>query len=191
MTNKLKVSEVPNLYELCRTILLENVKHLELVEYEAKYQNQVMTLGIRILSDDVDEVNRVIELEYLSKAFKKNLYESYILNTDRNLWVLKNYDMVYGYIAIVTYNSSAILNGLYIDPLFRGSKTGLANRMLEKAEDFAKNKGCTVLNAEVAHYSKRAINFYEKNGFVHIKTEKENDEQLVIYHYQKRLNDNK
>ena len=176
-------SKVPDLYELCRAVLLENIEHLELVEYEAKYQNQVMTLGIRILSDDVDEANRVIELEYLSKAFKNNLYESYIPDPNRNLWVLKNHDAIYGYVAAVTLNGLAKLNGLYLDPLLRG--TGLANRMLGKVEEFAKNRGCTSLNAEVAHYSERAIKFYVKNGFDHVCTEKENNDQLIIYHYKK------
>jgi len=177
--NKIKI-RMPNIHQLCRKFILENLDQFVLELYEDKYQNQVMTLGIKVLTDEVNEENRFYELNYLTKAFQINLYKRWSQNNSQ-AWILRNSDTIYGYIAVIIHENEAKLEGLYLEPLVRG--VGFAKKMLEKALEFCKEKNSHILRIEVASYNKNAIRFYEKNDFLYNKTIKENDDMLEILQY--------
>lgn len=174
-----------NLDNIHKELLLDNLDQFVIEPYEDKWQNQVMTLGLRILSDEVDEANREFELKILTICYKENLYKAFIENMDNTLFVLRNCDKIYGFIGVRTSKGIANLNGFYLEQLLRG--TGFAIKMLTDIETFCKYKHCSELHLDTAFYSKRSISFYEKHGFVRYKTETINSGKLEIYYYSKKL----
>ena len=78
-----------NIDEEYKKMLLKHIDQFEIKEYESKYQNQVMCLGIKTLADEVDEENRYVELKMLAETFSKNLKEEY-KKAESKMWILVN-----------------------------------------------------------------------------------------------------
>ena len=153
-------------------------------EYTDKYQNQVMLLGMKVLLEEVDEDNRSESLDYICPVFKPNLYKNFIEKKENNMWIIRNEEIVYGYVGVNTrYSPEAELNGLYIDRLLRGNNFNFAGKLIKYVADFAKSKKCTILKCDVDSYNKRALKFYIKCGFILDKIELVNDGKMSLYHY--------
>ncbi|MFF2273511.1 GNAT family N-acetyltransferase [Agromyces sp. NPDC058136] len=67
-----------------------------------------------------------------------------------------------GYIPDAT--SGPMLVGVYVAPDHRGDAAGVARRLLDAVEDWARDYG-TTLRLEVHEQNPRAIRFYEKLGY--------------------------
>lgn len=175
-----------DLQQRFRDIVCQNLDKLEIKEYRDCFQNQVMTLGIKILSEEVDEENRFYELNYLANAFKENFSKR--LNTKNGAaWVIINGNTIYGYIALTISDYQAKLEGLYLDPLLR--KLGFGGKLLKVAIKHCVDKKVGLIFADVAFYNQQAISFYTKNSFTRLGTKKENCDKLTIYAYLMDLRD--
>jgi len=80
-----------------------------------------------------------------------------------------------GWIGVFLYrgvelNPRAEVSGLVVDERFRSQNVGL--RLLERAEQWAREKGCTEVGLRSNVIRDRAHKFYERNGYVHTKTQK-------------------
>jgi GNAT superfamily N-acetyltransferase len=62
------------------------------------------------------------------------------------------------------------VSGLVVDARFRSQQLGL--RLLARAEQWAREKGCTTVALRSSVTRERAHRFYERNGYEHYKTQK-------------------
>lgn len=60
-------------------------------------------------------------------------------------------------------HKSLFIEDLCVDKTYRGQKVGL--QLMEHAEKVAKSKGCYNVTLNVWSDNKRAVSFYERNGF--------------------------
>lgn len=141
-----------------RKLLLQNLKSLEIKEYDDKYQNQVMTLKINSFTELVDSENRSVELFSIAKKMTPSICDIYG-GLHSKLWVVINNEKIYGFIGIIRDK----ISGFYLIPELRSS--GIAIILLDKAETFCKSSGYTSIKADVVHYHHGAYKFYIKNGF--------------------------
>ncbi len=158
---------------------------LSIIPYEDKYQNQVMVLGMRSLLDDVDEDNRAYELEYLAKAFSKNLYQRWMTTDKSYAWVVVDDDTIVGYTSVIINNNVATINGMYILKPYR--RKGFARELLQKAVNFAVAHDVRLMVATTTHYLPGMRRFLENSGFDNHNISHENDGKLTIYHYATKI----
>jgi GNAT superfamily N-acetyltransferase len=80
-----------------------------------------------------------------------------------------------GWIGVFVYrgvelDARAEVSGLVVDEQYRSQGAGL--RLLERAEQWAREKGCKEIGLRSNVIRERAHKFYERNGYVHTKTQK-------------------
>ena len=80
-----------------------------------------------------------------------------------------------GWIGVFIYrgvelDARAEISGLIVDERFRSQNVGL--RLLERAEQWARDNGCTEASLRSNVIRDRAHKFYERNGYTHTKTQK-------------------
>lgn len=80
-----------------------------------------------------------------------------------------------GWIGVFVYrcveaNARAEISGLVVDDRFRSRSIGL--RLLERAEEWARQNGCNIVTLRSNVIRERAHGFYERHGYVHTKTQK-------------------
>jgi GNAT superfamily N-acetyltransferase len=80
-----------------------------------------------------------------------------------------------GWIGVFIYrgvelDARAEISGLIVDERFRSQNVGL--RLLERAEQRARDNGCTEASLRSNVIRDRAHKFYERNGYTHTKTQK-------------------
>jgi GNAT superfamily N-acetyltransferase len=80
-----------------------------------------------------------------------------------------------GWIGVFVYraveaDARAEVSGLVVDARFRSQRVGL--RLLQRAEQWAREKGCEVVGLRSNVIRDRAHAFYERNGYEHRKTQK-------------------
>lgn len=80
-----------------------------------------------------------------------------------------------GWIGVFVYrgvelNARAEVSGLVVDERYRSQGVGL--RLLERAEQWAREKGCNEIGLRSNVIREMAHKFYERNGYVHTKTQK-------------------
>ncbi len=70
----------------------------------------------------------------------------------------------------VEANTRAEISGLVVDEKARS--LGIGRRLLERAEEWAREKGCAAVGLRSNVIRERAHNFYLRLGYEHIKTQK-------------------
>jgi GNAT superfamily N-acetyltransferase len=80
-----------------------------------------------------------------------------------------------GWIGVFIYrcveaNARAEISGLVVDEKVRS--LGIGRRLLERAEGWARMKGCAVIGLRSNVIRDRAHNFYARLGYEHVKTQK-------------------
>ncbi|HKS68423.1 MAG TPA: GNAT family N-acetyltransferase [Candidatus Acidoferrales bacterium] len=80
-----------------------------------------------------------------------------------------------GWIGVFLYrcveaDARAEISGLIVDERMRSK--GIGNHLLERAEEWAREKGCLTASVRSNVIRERAHTFYERNGYKHIKTQK-------------------
>lgn len=86
-----------------------------------------------------------------------------------------------GWIGVFLYRAVEIdpraeISGLVVDERFRSQGVGL--ELLERAEQWAREKGCTAAGLRSNVIRSRAHAFYERNGYEHFKTQKSFRKQI-------------
>jgi GNAT superfamily N-acetyltransferase len=70
----------------------------------------------------------------------------------------------------VEADARAEISGLVVDHRVRSQ--GIGRRLLERAEEWAREKGCAVASVRSNVIRERAHTFYERQGYRHLKTQK-------------------
>jgi GNAT superfamily N-acetyltransferase len=70
----------------------------------------------------------------------------------------------------VEADARAEISGLVVDQNYRSQGIGL--RLLERAEEWAREKGCRAIGLRSNVIRDRAHAFYERSGYQHVKTQK-------------------
>jgi GNAT superfamily N-acetyltransferase len=86
-----------------------------------------------------------------------------------------------GWIAIFVYrtleaDARAEVSGLVVAECFRSQRVG--ERLLARAEEWARENGCQAIGLRSNVVRDRAHAFYERHGYVHVKTQKAFRKQL-------------
>ena len=86
-----------------------------------------------------------------------------------------------GWIAVFVYrtveaDARAEVSGLVVDERFRSQRVG--EHLLARAEEWARGNGCQAIALRSNVIRDRAHKFYERHGYVHIKTQKAFRKQL-------------
>ncbi len=91
------------------------------------------------------------------------------------LFVLEHNKKIIGSVGIIKHKPKlARLKKTYLQKQFRG--TGLAQKLLNKAVNFAKQKGYKKIILSTTSQMKAAIKFYQKHGFKKYKTNKKKNQ---------------
>lgn len=119
---------------------------------------------------DIDEVVKIEEIvfndNWREEAFRYEICD----NPFSHYWVIQTNDKIIGYAGMwVTFESATITN-IAILPEYQHKGWGQAamDRILKEAND----NNCEMISLEVRVSNLKAINFYKKNGFIHINTKK-------------------
>ena len=86
-----------------------------------------------------------------------------------------------GWIAVFVYrtmeaDARAEVSGLVVDERFRSQRVG--DRLLARAEEWARGAGCQAIGLRSNVIRARAHAFYERHGYMHVKTQKAFRKQL-------------
>jgi GNAT superfamily N-acetyltransferase len=80
-----------------------------------------------------------------------------------------------GWVGVFVYrcveaDTRAEINGLVVDERMRS--LGIGRRLVERAEEWARQKGCEMVGVRSNVIRERAHGFYERLGYEHFKTQK-------------------
>lgn len=112
-------------------------------------------------------------------------------SNDHRVFILERADGgVAGWVGVSIYRSvesdaRAEITGLVVDERFRSQ--GIGQRLLERAENWAREKGCSVVALRSNVIRGRAHAFYERCGYEHFKTQKSYRKTLSVTEDQKAL----
>ncbi|WP_159478212.1 GNAT family N-acetyltransferase [Dyadobacter sp. 3J3] len=99
--------------------------------------------------------------------------ETHYHNTGGGFWGAKNGDELVGSIALISVGHKAgAIRKMFVKKEFRGKETGTAQQLLDILIEYCKEKEITDLYLGTVDMLKAAHRFYEKNGFVKMKSEK-------------------
>ena len=100
-------------------------------------------------------------LDKLAESSQQTTQETYALNSDDYTTIVAEFGgEVVGFCIVIFGENTNVLKALYVLPEFFGK--GIGQVLINKALEMIGDKN-VVLN--VVEYNKRAIKFYEKNGF--------------------------
>lgn len=151
---------------------------IEIKEYSEKYRDKIKNVIGKTLADIfvIDQKSLPIDDEDLNKINK-------IYSGKGKFWIALDLDNdnVIGTIAIKDLgNRVAKLKRMFVLIDYHGS--GVGQKLLNYAIDFAKNQGFVKIILNTHKLMKRAHKFYEKNNFM--KKDKKGDK---FYRYEKEL----
>ena len=150
---------------------------MEIIEYNSKYDEQIKDLLVELqnyLIDIDDWHTQIMHPKYRDDIFKMDIDK---INTQKGKMYLaiKN-NLILGLI-IGTVDEKDEIDKLTNDCAKTGSVielivknnirgNGIGKLLLEKIENYFKDVNCKRINIEVFGPNKRALNFYEKNGYI-------------------------
>lgn len=98
--------------------------------------------------------------------------ETYYYKTGGGFWGAINEDELIGTIALIsTGHNAGAIRKMFVKKEFRGRENGTAQQLLETLIGYCIEKGITDLYLGTVDMLKAAHRFYEKNGFVKMKSE--------------------
>ncbi|MEK7598017.1 MAG: GNAT family N-acetyltransferase [Patescibacteria group bacterium] len=149
---------------------------IEINEYSEKYRDKIKNVIGKILADIsvIDQRSLPIDDEDLNKIDK-------IYSGKGRFWVAIKDGHVIGTVAIKDLGDKiARLKRMFVLIDYHGS--GVGQKLLNHATNFAKNQGFIKIILNTHKVMKRAHKFYEKNNF--IRKDKKGDK---FYRYEKEL----
>jgi GNAT superfamily N-acetyltransferase len=100
----------------------------------------------------------------------KQLLEVFSEANRNAFWVVQSANEIVGSFGIESRSvNDTELRRMYLDQGYRGS--GVAQRMLDRAEAEARTLGFTKMILSTAQIQKAADRFYRRSGFLHVRTE--------------------
>lgn len=134
---------------------------MQIKMYENKYKNQVIALILYLQNFD-NKVNLSLE-----EQPDMNNIQEYYLNNGGGFWIAVNEnDDVIGTIGLLLETSKCgILKKFFVNPQYRGKKTGISNNLYNHLVEHARMKGLCKIILDTPSVCYRAHGFYEKNGF--------------------------
>lgn len=164
-------------YEFYNRILTakDNRHNIRIVEFEPKYQGQV----VNVVGKGLMEL-KVIP-ESAEPLQDEDLYQIPKVYKDRGrFWVAIEKDKVIGTVAIRDMGGgTAKLNRMFVLSNYHGK--GIGQALLDHAVTFARNKCFKEIILNTHYLMERAHHFYEKNGFKRVRKEQDK------YHYKMNL----
>lgn len=118
---------------------------------------------------------KLVELvgEYYSESSLKSSLEKISIGTDFFI-VAESGKKVIAFCHVATENKKGELLKLYVDKDYIGK--GIGRKLLSKGEEFMKSKGLKKCFTFVNMHNKIGLDFYVKNGFVHMQEKDKEDE---------------
>ncbi|MDR2039512.1 MAG: ribosomal protein S18-alanine N-acetyltransferase [Bacteroidales bacterium] len=126
---------------------------------EAKITIDTATLA------DIDQILEIEKLSFDSDRFSKQQFSYLISKAKGRFYVLRYEGKIMAYISL-TFNQRTCLFRIYsiaVHPEGRGKN--LAQQLIAKATEYAREKGAKAMTLEVKTTNLAAIRLYEKNGF--------------------------
>lgn len=116
-----------------------------------------------------DNSDRDLQSIYIAKHLSANTFSQLICSTKHQVWVAIEGNTPVGLAVLeLTSNDSAMLSKLYVLPTFHGQ--GIALALYKTTLNYVKTNGFKKLNLSVYSGNLKAKSFYEKQGFVLLKT---------------------
>ena len=134
---------------------------IKIVEYEEKYQEQIVDLILKIQNEEY-----AIDLGIDEQPDLLNIEEEYILNGG-NFWVAVDEDQkVIGTIALLKKEHGVgVLKKFFVGRDYRGSKFGVGTELYEGLLEYSKGIGLKHIILDTPSVAERSHSFYRKVGF--------------------------
>ena len=136
----------------------------EIISYEERYKNQVISLILHIQNEENDlklSIDEQPELKDIGKAFLFN---------GGGFWLAVENNEVIGTIALMkATGNGGILKKFFVDEKHRGKKTGL--QLYETLMTFCRNNRIQQIVLDTPSVAIQSHAFYRKAGFVEIEKE--------------------
>lgn len=149
------------------------MKKIQIVKFNPIYSKKIYSFVMDIKVNELGWKNDATDLLSIEKIY---------LSGNGNFWVALDSDKVIGTIALEDMKEKqGYLQRMYLAKKYRG--TGLATELLNNLLKFARARGFKEIYLGTTNVAKRAIRFYEKNGFIRIASlpEKFNDHTDDIF----------
>ncbi len=132
-----------------------------IIEFNDKYQDQVIDLILKIQNDEYN-----IDLSINEQSDLLNIKNEYISNGG-NFWIsVDSEDNVIGTIALLKKSDEvAVLKKFFVDSRFRGGKFGIGSSLYETLLSFVEDRGIKHVILDTPAVATRSHNFYRRVGF--------------------------
>jgi GNAT superfamily N-acetyltransferase len=141
--------------------------------YRASDFHQVAALWSRVNRELAPAGMEERFAQYIAKTISVELVHLPEVFSEQNrnaFWVVEGHDGIVGCFGIESHNETDTeLRRMYLDRGYRSS--GIAKRMLDKAEEQARALGFTKMLVSTAEIQKAADRFYRRNGFRQVRVE--------------------
>ncbi len=124
-------------------------------------------IRIRLASErDLSALTSLEELAFDSDRFTRDQIDYLLTRSRATTFILERGPALAGSACVLWRKShqGARLYNIAIDPSFQGR--GYGDRLLQECELEAARRGCHIITLEVFQENKRALRFYEKNGYI-------------------------
>lgn len=126
--------------------------------------DELMTVKIAPMTQDDVASIALLEKECFSEPWSENGIRSELNNPSARFFTAKILGETAGYAGMHTVLDECYIANVAVRSDFR--RRGIADALLERAEETAKNEGCAFISLEVRVSNIPAIRLYEKNGYV-------------------------
>ncbi len=146
-----------------------------------KYKNEI----IELIDTIYREYNDVVCLTGCDKDLEA--LDKFFAEPNGNFWVYKMNNKIVGTVAVKIVNNAVEMKRFYLKKEFRG--TGIANKLLQKAEEWTVGKEYLKLFFWSDTRFERAHNYYKKMGFVQKGIREMNDGNIPYseFYFEKEL----
>ncbi|XWN37917.1 MAG: GNAT family N-acetyltransferase [Balneola sp.] len=104
------------------------------------------------------------ELEYCKQVIEKNDQTAFLVNEKGEYIAFAYLSLRNDFVEGATSYPIAYLEGIYVKESYR--KTGIASKLIQRAEQWAKENGSSQLASDVEIKNEQSIQFHKKSGFM-------------------------
>ncbi|MBO6620736.1 MAG: GNAT family N-acetyltransferase [Balneola sp.] len=104
------------------------------------------------------------EFEYCKQILEKENQTAFLVNEKGEYIAFAYLSLRNDFVEGATSYPIAYLEGIYVEESFR--KTGIASKLIQRAEQWAKENGSSQLASDVEINNEQSIRFHNKSGFL-------------------------